>query len=155
VSENGQQLDPATIDTSAIDPEEFARSLSKVTDEQLAEAMASELRPMILSEIFSRMGEHFRADRARDTDAVIHWRIGGGPGGSEDTYEVVIRDGSVTHTNEPSETPRVTFKMDGATFLRLVSGNASGPMLFMTGKLKIEGDMMFAPQVQSLFKLPG
>lgn len=143
------------IDTSQIDPDEFARNLSKATDEQLAEAMASELRPTILSEIFRRMEEHFHADRAAQIEAVIHWHIGGGPDGAVDVYEVVIRDGSLTHRTEPTEEPRLTFKMDGATFLRLVSGNASGPMLFMTGKLKIEGDMMFAPQVQSLFKIPG
>ncbi len=147
--------DAATIDTSAVDAEEFAQNISNVTDEQLAEAMSSEMRPTILNEIFSRMEQHFRADRAGDTDAVIHWQIGGGPGGSEDHYEVVVRNGSLSYTDQPSEEPRVTFKMDGATFLRLVTGNASGPMLFMTGKLKIEGDMMFAPQVQSLFKIPG
>lgn len=143
------------IDTSQVDPEEFARNISKVTDEQLAEAMSSELRPTILNEVFSRMEEHFRPERARNTDAVIHWRIGGGPGASEDHYEVVVREGELSYTNQPQEEPRVTFKMDGATFLRLVTGNASGPMLFMTGKLKIEGDMMFAPQVQSLFRIPG
>jgi putative sterol carrier protein len=39
-------------------------------------------------------------------------------------------------------------------FLRLVSGNAAGPMLFMTGKLKIEGDLMFATTMTSLFRIP-
>jgi putative sterol carrier protein len=147
-------IDPAAIDPAAIDPEEFARNLSQVSDEQLAEAMASELRPTILNEIFSRMEQHFRADQAANLDAVIHWRIGGGPDDSEDHYEVVIRNGSLSYTDEPAEEPRVTFKMDGVTFLRLVTGNASGPMLFMTGKLKIEGDMMFAPRVQTLFTIP-
>jgi putative sterol carrier protein len=143
------------VDVAAVDAAEFARSISDVSDEQLAEAMASEMRPTILDEIFSRMEQHFRPERAANVDAVIHWRIGGGPDGSEDHYEVVVRNGSLSYTDEPSEEPRVTFKMDGATFLRLVTGNASGPMLFMTGKLKIVGDMMFAAQVQGLFKIPG
>ena len=149
-------IDPNAIDTSTVDPEEFAKNLASVSDEQLAEAMSSDMRPVILNEIFSRMKEHFRADQAANVDAVIHWRIGGGPeGAEEDHYEVVIRNGELSYNTEPSEEPRVAFRMDGATFLRLVSGNASGPMLFMTGKLKIEGDMMFAPQVQSLFRIPG
>jgi putative sterol carrier protein len=150
-----QAIDPSAVDTASVDPEEFARNISKVSDDQLAEAMASPLRPTILNEIFSRMEEHFRADRASNVDAVIHWRIGGGPNGAENRYEVIVRDGELNYTDEPSEEPRVTFKMNGATFLKLVTGNASGPMLFMTGKLKIEGDMMFAPQVQSLFRIPG
>jgi putative sterol carrier protein len=28
-------------------------------------------------------------------------------------------------------------------------------MMFMTGKLKIDGDLMFAAGVQSLFRIPG
>ena len=154
-SGDSQAIDPAAIDTASVDPEEFARNISKVSDDQLAEAMASPLRPTILNEVFGRMEEHFHADRASNVDAVIHWRIGGGPSGAENHYEVIVREGELSHTDEPSEEPRVTFKMDGATFLKLVTGNASGPMLFMTGRLKIEGDMMFAPQVQSLFKIPG
>ena len=148
-------IDPEAIDTSQVDPEEFAKNISKASDDDLKAAMSSPLRPTILNEIFSRMEEHFRAEAAGSVDAVIHWRIGGGPAGSENRYEVIVRNGSLTHTDEPAEEPRVTFRMDGATFLKLVTGNASGPMLFMTGKLKIEGDMMFAPQVQSLFKIPG
>jgi putative sterol carrier protein len=45
--------------------------------------------------------------------------------------------------------------MKPVDFLKLVTGNAAGPMLFMTGKLKIEGDLMFAATVQSLFRIPG
>ena len=148
-------IDPAAVDTAAIDPAEFAKNLAQVSDEQLDEAMSSDMRPTILNEIFSRMEEHFHAEKAANVDAVIHWKISGGPGDSEDVYEVVVRNGTLSYTTEPAEEPRVTFTMDGVTFLRLVTGNASGPMLFMTGKLKISGDMMFAPQIQSLFKIPG
>jgi putative sterol carrier protein len=48
----------------------------------------------------------------------------------------------------------VTFKIGPVDFLRLVSGNANGPMLFMSGKLKIEGDLMFASTMTSLFRIP-
>ena len=53
--------------------------MSQATDEQLAELMSGPMRGQILDEIFRRMSEHFRADAARDTEAVIHWRIGGRP----------------------------------------------------------------------------
>ena len=46
-------------------------------------------------------------------------------------------------------------KLDGVDFLKLVTGNANGPMLFMSGKLKIEGDLMFSAQIQSMFTIPG
>jgi putative sterol carrier protein len=117
--------------------------------------MAGPMRGQILSEIFRRMAEHFRADAARNTDAVIHWRIGGREDGGTDDYETVIANGACdAHEGFQSAQARVTFKIGGADFLKLVTGNAAGPMLFMSGKLKIEGDMMFAASAASLFTIP-
>jgi putative sterol carrier protein len=48
----------------------------------------------------------------------------------------------------------VAFTVGGADFLRLVTGNVAGPMLFMSGKLKIEGDLGFAASAASLFTIP-
>ena len=102
------------------------------------------------------MGDHFRADAAGDTEAVIHWHIGGRADGGAD--ELRDRDRrpppATSHRGLESDPPRVTFTIGGADFLRLVSGNAAGPTLFMSGKLKIEGDMMFAACAASLFKIP-
>jgi putative sterol carrier protein len=146
---------PAEFDASQVDPAEFARNVAAASDEQLREGMASPLRGQILAEIFGRMAEHFRPESARDTDAVIHWRIGGRADGGHDEWETVIRDGTCeVHEGLGTEQPRVAFTIDGADFLRLVTGNAAGPMLFMSGKLKIEGDMMFAARAASLFTIP-
>ena len=41
-----------------------------------------------------------------------------------------------------------------STFLKLITGQVSGPELFMSGKLKVEGDLMFAPQIASMFQRP-
>ena len=49
---------------------------------------------------------------------------------------------------------RVTLKIAPVPFIKLVTGRESGPTLFMTGKLKIEGDLMFASQMTSLFRIP-
>jgi putative sterol carrier protein len=48
----------------------------------------------------------------------------------------------------------VTLKIQPVAFLKLISNQKSGPELFMTGKLKIDGDLMFAPQIASLFRIP-
>ncbi len=153
--ESGGLGDPESIDVTAVDPGEFARNIAAATDEQLAEGMASPLRDQILDEIFSRMAQHFRADKAPDTEAVIHWRIGGRSDGGHDEFETVIAGGSVdAHRGFERADPRVTFTIAGADFLRLVSGNVAGPQLFMAGKLKIEGDLMFAASTASLFEIP-
>jgi putative sterol carrier protein len=143
------------IDASQIDANELATNMAQATDEQLTELMSGPMRDQILAEVFRRMSEHFRADAAADTDAVIHWQIGGGPDDGTSDYETVIRNGTCeVHEGFQSDSARVTFKIGGGDFLRLVTGNAAGPMLFMSGKLKIEGDMMFAAGAASLFTIP-
>ncbi len=143
------------IDTSELDPSEVAQNISQASDEQLDELMSSPMRAQILAEIFGRMEHHFRADAARDTEAVIHWRVGGGAEGSDDEWESVIAGGKCSvHEGFHHDEARVTFTIGGADFLKLVTGNAAGPMLFMSGKLKIEGDMMFAASAAGLFTIP-
>jgi putative sterol carrier protein len=140
-----------SIDTSAVDPADFARTIGQATDEQLREAMEGPLRDQIIGEIFKRMEEHYRGG---GQSAVIHWRITGRPGGGEDRWEAVVADGACATSPEPKVDPRVTLTLTGVDFLKLVTGNASGPMMFMSGKLKIEGDLMFSAQIQSMFTIP-
>jgi putative sterol carrier protein len=143
------------IDPQAVDPAQFAQSVATTPDEALAEGMRSELRPQVLDEIFRRMEEHFDSSKAQGVDAVMHWKITDRPGGGEDLYEAVIKQGTCTVTKEPTGSPRVTFTIGPVEFLKLVTGNVDGPQLFMTGGLKIEGDLMFAAQAAGLFKIPG
>jgi putative sterol carrier protein len=140
------------VDASAVDAEEFARNIGQTPDAELREAMRGPLRDQIVAEIFRRMEEHYRPGSGQD--AVIHWRITGRDDGGEDRWEVVVADGRCTTSPEPAAEPRVTLKLGGAEFLKLVTGNANGPMMFMSGKLKIEGDLMFSAQIQSMFMIP-
>jgi putative sterol carrier protein len=88
-------------------------------------------------------------------DAVVHFKITGAPNGDADVYEVVIRDGRVEVSNEPTApSARTTITMAPVPFLRLVTGQQSGPVMFMTGKLKLEGDVMFASRLTSFFRIP-
>jgi putative sterol carrier protein len=148
-SENGRQ------GISDFDATQLAQMVATASDEQLAEGMNDpEGRKATLDEIFRRMAEHVEPSKAKGNDAVIHFKILDAPDGGYDHYEVVLADGACTVTDEPANDPRVSFKIGPVDFLRLVSGNAAGPMLFMTGKLGIEGDLMYASTMTSLFRIP-
>ena len=152
-------MSDADIDSAAtisdIDAGQLAQLVAGASDEQLAQGMADpEARKRTLDEIFKRMAEHVEPTKARGNDAVIHWKILDAPGGGYDHYEVLLADGKCTVTDEPSREPRVAFRIAPVDFIKLVSGNAAGPMLFMTGKLKIEGDLMFASTMTSLVRIP-
>ena len=144
------------IDPAAVDPAVFVKAIAETPEDQLAAGMADEqVRTLVLDGIFSQMAEHFDGQKAGDTDAVIEWKIFDKPGGGYDRYQVVIANGSCAVEKDGDHPPRVTFKLKPVDFLKLVSGNSAGPTMFMTGKLKIDGDLMFAATVQSLFRIPG
>ena len=149
--------DPAPelgFDPAEVDPAQFAKTVAETPEADLEAGMRSEYRQVVLDTIFERMEEHFDAAKAGDIDAAIDFVILDRPDGGEDRYQVVVRGGTCKVTKEPAESPRVTLKMKPVDFLRLATGNAGGPTLFMTGRLQIEGDLMFAARVADLFRIP-
>ena len=143
-----------TIEPEGVDAVAFAGQVSQVSDDDLRQLMASEMRSQILDEIFRRMVQHFRPDRAQGVEAVIHWKILDRPDGGYDHYEFVIASGSASLNEAPTLDPTLEFRIAPVHFLRLVTGNAAGPMLFMTGKLKIKGDLGLAARAPSFFEIP-
>lgn len=143
----------AVADLGRMGPQTFARLISRANEKQLRAVLSrSTLRATILGEIFRRMQDHLRVERARSVRAVIHWRF---PDGSDyERYETVVADGVCTTVTGKSEQPRVTITMHPYEFLRLITGNASAPVLFMTGRLKVRGDLAFAAGLMGLFDLP-
>jgi putative sterol carrier protein len=138
---------------AALEPKEFARLVKSTPDSTIATVMAGEGRGKILDEVFGRMPTLFRADRAGNTQAVIHWNVTGATGGS-DTYETVIENGTCTVTDQPVREPKLAMTMDPVTFLKVVSGDGNPMMMFMTGKIKARGDLGLAAQVAKLFDIP-
>jgi putative sterol carrier protein len=153
-TENGQvDLDAM----KSVGPEDFAKLMGSVTDEQLSEMMSGPLRKQVLDEIFSRMADHVDPSKVGDTNATIHFKILDRPedqGGGYDQYEVVFENGKATLSDSPERDANVTIKIDPVNFLKLASNRASGPMLFMSGKLKLEGDLMLAQRMTSFFRIP-
>jgi len=145
---------PDSPDLSGVSPEEFVALVSNASDDQLAEAMSGPQRELALREIFARMADHLDPAKAAGQDAVVHFKIPGRPDGGEDEFEVIVREGKCTVSESPTEEPRVTLKVQPVAFLKLITNQKSGPELFMAGQLKIEGDLMFAAQIASLFKIP-
>lgn len=59
-------------------------------------------------------------------------------------------DSNIVST-EDKETD-TTVSMDQETFIGLATGNVNPMMAFMSGKIKVKGDMSVATKMQSLFK---
>jgi putative sterol carrier protein len=147
-----EDFDPTTF--TSVDPKQFAQLVKSTPDAQLAQIMQTDLRGKILGEVFDRMPSLFRADRAGNTNAVIHWNITDRPDGGTDTYEVVISDGKCTVSESAAREPKLSLTLAPVDFLKVVSSNANPVMMFMTGKLKAKGDLGLAANIANLFDLP-
>ena len=94
------------------------------------------------------IAEH--ADRAQlsDTDATVLFDFSADESGQ---WTATIADGDlrVDETGMPS--PDVTIRMKGADFLGLVNGKLNPVAAFMTGRIRVEGDMALAMRLQGLF----
>jgi hypothetical protein len=144
----------------SMDPQAFARLIKHASEEQLNALLEEpQRRAVLLDTIFARMAEQFRPENAPKRDSAIHWRITGGPNG-EDAYETWITgtDGSsppqCSTNKELLHDPRVTLTMPGDQFLALVTGNGSPTMMFLTGKITVDGDVMFAATLSNIFDIP-
>src|SRR5689334_21610227 len=141
-------------DFANVDPKQFAQLVKSTPDAQLADLMNSDARGKILDSIFARFPQLFRADRAGSTNAVIHWNITRRPDGGQDTYELVIANGTCVLSPAAEQESKLAITVDPVDFLKVVSGNGNPMMMFMTGKLKAKGDLGLAANIANLFDIP-
>jgi putative sterol carrier protein len=103
----------------------------------------------VLNEIFTQMCVRFLPDKAPGKNAVVQYDITAGDG--VHSHQVIVADGSCT-TAAGSERPAtVTLALSLPNFLRLIAGELNGMQAFMSGALKLKGDMMLAQTMQSWF----
>jgi hypothetical protein len=150
-------LEPANRD---MDPQDFARLVKHASTEQLNAVLEHpQRRAALLDTIFNRMAGQFRPENAPKRDSAVHWRITGGPNG-EDVYETWITGTQgdsapqCSTSAQPAHDPRVTLTMSGDQFLALVSGNSSPTKMFFTGKVTLDGDIIFAVTLADIFDIP-
>jgi len=103
-----------------------------------------------VKETFEAMAGRFRADKAAGTNATIQYDVSGEGGG---TWNAVIKDGACTVTEGAAASPNLTVQISGQDWMDMLSGKQSGQMLFMSGKLKVKGDMGLAMKLGSMFQM--
>ena len=130
-------------------PEQLAELLEGRTDDEINEFANAAGVDTILGQIFSAMEERFQADKAAGQTAVIQWDINA-PDGTK-SYQFKVDNGACEVVKGGSDPAKVTLTLALPDFLRFIAGKLDGMQAFMTGKLKLGGDMMFAQTMQSWF----
>src|SRR3990172_1372184 len=107
---------------------------------------------MTPQEIFDQMAANLDANAAKGVDATIQFCLSGDNGGD---WYVTIKDGTATVAKGKVPSANMTMSMAANDYVDMTTGKLNGQMAFMSGKLKIAGDMGLAMKMQSLFKRPG
>jgi putative sterol carrier protein len=103
-----------------------------------------------VKETFEAMPGRFQPGKASGVNATIQYDITGDGGG---TWNAVIKDATCTVNEGAAPSPNLTLTMSAQDWLDMTSGKLSGQMAFMSGKLKLKGDMGLAMKIGSMFSV--
>lgn len=90
------------------------------------------------SDIFKEMPNRFNAAAAGDIDVTIQFDLSGDGGGQ---WHAAIANGAVTVNEGPAENAKATLIMDVDDFVAMSTGELNAMAAFMSGKIKVEGDL--------------
>lgn len=88
------------------------------------------------------------AEAAEGLAAVFQFDLSGPEGGQ---YQLVVQDGACSVQEGVHPDPHVTFSMSGEDCLGVLSGRLDGPSVFLSGRLRVSGDLGLAIQLRTLF----
>jgi putative sterol carrier protein len=142
---------------SQIDATDFT-SLSTALDQYSNDELSAAIQAQdggtakFLDGVFEGMSTAFNPSKAGGQAATVQYEIT--TPDATHSYAMRIADGRCQVERGSAESPRVTIRAALPDFLRLITGKANGVQLFMTGKLKVSGDLFFAQTFQGWFDRP-
>jgi putative sterol carrier protein len=103
-----------------------------------------------IAAFFDGVAEKVDKDKIQGMSALYQFSLSGDEGGD---WNVKISDGVVAVASGAADAPNITLSMADTDFSDLIAGKLNGQTAFLTGKLKIQGDMTLAMKLQSIFAL--
>ena len=103
-----------------------------------------------VAEVFGKMPQAFRPDKAAGVNVVFQFSVSGEGGGE---WSVEIKDGACRVAAGKHLSPACTLKIAAADFLALMNGKLPAMEAYTSGKLKIDGDIMKSQLIGKLFKM--
>ncbi|RMZ67339.1 fatty acid-binding [Pyrenophora seminiperda CCB06] len=99
----------------------------------------------------SLSSEADRKDAIKQAKAIFAFTLKNN--GAQETWYIDLKEtGTVGKGAGPNGKADVTLTMNDADFGKLVSGQANAQKMFMSGKLKVKGDIMRATKIEAIIK---
>ncbi|MCI0394792.1 MAG: SCP2 sterol-binding domain-containing protein [Chloroflexi bacterium] len=101
-----------------------------------------------VAELFERMPEAFKADKAGDMNATVQFDLSGEGGGQ---WYVVVANGDATVEQGTAANATATIRMAASDYHDMVTGKLNPMTAFIQQKVKVEGDLNTVMKFQTLF----
>jgi putative sterol carrier protein len=102
-------------------------------------------------QVFQSMPNAFLSEKAGSTKGNVQFDLSGENGGK---WWIKIADGQATSGQGEVENPNLTLSADAGDYVKIATGQMDPTAAFMSGKLKVKGDMGLAMKFGSLFRRP-
>jgi putative sterol carrier protein len=99
-------------------------------------------------DIIAGMPRHFKPASADGINADVQLHLTGIQGGD---WVVSLRSGHCSVAPGTVSNPRVNLSADAQDFVGVVTGRVNPMMAFMTGRLRVQGDMALAARFPNMF----
>lgn len=101
-----------------------------------------------VAEAVDIMKSRFNPSAASGLNAVYQVNL---TGAEPSQHYLAIKDGGLETAEGVHESPNITINMASSDFVAMTNGQLNPTMAYMSGKLKISGDMGLAMKMQSIF----
>lgn len=107
--------------------------------------------PTHLNAALEWLRKHFDADAARGVCAVYQIELAGPQGG---TIALRVDDGTLDARKAQVEAPHVLLRLTARDYYAVLAGRENADLLYMAGRIEIEGDLSRAMKLRTLFHPP-
>ena len=106
------------------------------------------------ADIFESMPSRFNGPAAGSWETIVQFNLAGEGGGS---WFMEVKDGKCEVKQGTASSPKATVNTDATTWVGVNTGTVNGMQAFMTGKIKVQGNMGELMKLNNpqLFKKPG
>lgn len=101
-----------------------------------------------IKSIFPEMVNRLVPEKANGIDALIQFDLSGDNGG---LFWVKVENGTAESGEGSVDNPTMTLKASADDWFAVSTGQMNAMQAFMSGKIKIQGDMSIAMKMQTMF----
>jgi len=105
-----------------------------------------------MAEIFSGMVERFNSEAAEDIEAVLQFSLTGSQSGD---FFIDVKNSTATLVQGVDKSPELLLEIDSEDWIAVVEGSLDGTRAYMSGKMKVTGDMNLLLVLDQLFPTMG